>query len=191
MVQICCVVEQSGHCHYLSIIYITLVSVWPFTLFSDQYQFWLVTISLIHWDFWHPHFWWMGHGWHYWFCWYSDSTFVLRSYRCNEMRLSLNQYTQSCSSCSIYRRQLSLVLYHFAASNFIVTMSVILCISALVLLGGSGRVIIILTPLTFAWHCLSPLAVFTSSAYFLHNERQWQWICGFYRANFKGIFGDP
>ena len=27
----------------------------------------------------------------------------------------------------------------------------------------------LLTPLTFAWHCLSPLAAFTSSAYFLHN----------------------
>ena len=29
----------------------------------------------------------------------------------------------------------------------------------------------LLTPLTFAWHCLSPLATFTSGVYFLHNER--------------------
>ena len=45
--------------------------------------------------------------------------------------------------------------------------------------------------LTFARHRLSPLAAFsfTSSAYFLHNGRQWQWICEFYTANFKGIFG--
>ena len=28
----------------------------------------------------------------------------------------------------------------------------------------------LLTPLTFAQHCLSPLAAFTSSAYFLHNQ---------------------
>ena len=46
-----------------------------------------------------------------------------------------------------------------------------------------------LTPLTFARHHLSPLAAFTSGAYFLHNERQWWWICEFYTANFKGIFG--
>ena len=36
-----------------------------------------------------------------------------------------------------------------------------------------------LTPLTFAWHHLSPLAAFTSGAYFLHNGRRWQWICKF------------
>ena len=30
----------------------------------------------------------------------------------------------------------------------------------------------LLTPLTFAWHRLSPLAAFTSGAYFLHNGRQ-------------------
>ena len=30
----------------------------------------------------------------------------------------------------------------------------------------------LLTPLTFAWHCLSPLAAFTSSAYFRHNGRR-------------------
>ena len=30
----------------------------------------------------------------------------------------------------------------------------------------------LLTPLTFTWHRLSHLAVFTSSAYFLHNGRQ-------------------
>ena len=46
----------------------------------------------------------------------------------------------------------------------------------------------LLTPLTFAWHRLSPLAAFTSGAYFLHNGRRWQWICEFDTANFKGIF---
>ena len=30
----------------------------------------------------------------------------------------------------------------------------------------------LLTPLTFARHCLSPLAAFTSGAYFLHNGRR-------------------
>ena len=35
----------------------------------------------------------------------------------------------------------------------------------------------LLTPLTFIWHRLNPLAVFTSGAYFLHNGRRWQWIC--------------
>ena len=30
----------------------------------------------------------------------------------------------------------------------------------------------LLTPLTFARHCSSPLAAFTSGAYFLHNGRQ-------------------
>ena len=49
----------------------------------------------------------------------------------------------------------------------------------------------LLTPLTFARHCLSPLAAFTSCAYFLHNGRRWQWICKFYTANFKGIFWGP
>ena len=49
----------------------------------------------------------------------------------------------------------------------------------------------LLTPLTFARHCLSPLAAFTSSAYFLHNGRRWQWICEFYTANVKGIFWGP
>ena len=46
----------------------------------------------------------------------------------------------------------------------------------------------LLTPLTFARHRLSPLAAFTSGAYFLHNGRRWQWICEFYTANIKGIF---
>ena len=36
-------------------------------------------------------------------------------------------------------------------------------------LGDSGGV---LTPLTSAWYCLSPLVAFTSGAYFLHNGRQ-------------------
>ena len=49
----------------------------------------------------------------------------------------------------------------------------------------------LLTPLTFARHRLSPLAAFTSGAYFLHNGRRWQWICEFYTASFKGIFGGP
>ena len=30
----------------------------------------------------------------------------------------------------------------------------------------------LLTPLTFALHCLSPLAAFTSGSYFLHNRRR-------------------
>ena len=47
----------------------------------------------------------------------------------------------------------------------------------------------LLTPLIFAWRCLSPLSAFTSSAFFLHNGKRWQWICEFYTANFKGIFG--
>ena len=47
----------------------------------------------------------------------------------------------------------------------------------------------LLTPLIFAWCCASPLSAFTSGAFFLHNGRQWQWICEFYTANFKGIFG--
>ena len=48
---------------------------------------------------------------------------------------------------------------------------------------------VLLTPLTFALHHLSPLAAFTSGAYFLHNGRRWhwQWIWEFYTANFKGI----
>ena len=45
------------------------------------------------------------------------------------------------------------------------------------------------TPFTFARHCWNPLAAFTSGAYFLHNGRRWQWICKFYTAKFKGIFG--
>ena len=46
----------------------------------------------------------------------------------------------------------------------------------------------LLTPLTFTQHCLSPLATFTSGAYFLHSGRRWQWICEVYTANFKDIF---
>ena len=46
----------------------------------------------------------------------------------------------------------------------------------------------LLTPLTFALHRLSPLAAFTSGAYFLHNGRRWQWICEFDTANFKDFF---
>ena len=36
------------------------------------------------------------------------------------------------------------------------------------LLSGSGG---LLTPLTFTWHCSSPLAVFSFGAYFLHGEQ--------------------
>ena len=46
----------------------------------------------------------------------------------------------------------------------------------------------LLTPLTFARHCLSPLAAFTSGVYF-HHGRWWQSICKFYTANFNDIFG--
>ena len=49
----------------------------------------------------------------------------------------------------------------------------------------------LLTPLTFAWHCLSPLAAFTSGAHLLHNGRRWQWICKFYTDNFKDVFEGP
>ena len=53
----------------------------------------------------------------------------------------------------------------------------------------------LLTPLTFAWHSFkSPLAAFTSGAYFLFNSvngRWWQWICKFYTASFKSIIGGP
>ena len=49
----------------------------------------------------------------------------------------------------------------------------------------------LLTPLTFVRHRLSPLAAFTSGAYFLHNGRRWQKIFEFYTANFKGIFEGP
>ena len=49
----------------------------------------------------------------------------------------------------------------------------------------------LLTPLTFARYRLSPLAAFTSGAYFLQNGRQLQWICEVYSANFKGIFLSP
>ena len=47
----------------------------------------------------------------------------------------------------------------------------------------------LLTTLTFDWHRLSTLAAFTSGAYFFHNGKHWQWICEFYTANFKDIFG--
>ena len=43
----------------------------------------------------------------------------------------------------------------------------------------------LLTPLNFARHRLSPLAAFTSGAYFLHNGMRWQWICEFYTAKVK------
>ena len=50
-----------------------------------------------------------------------------------------------------------------------------------------------LTPLTFARHRLSPLATFTSGAISSQWKAvtHWQWICEFYTANFKGIFGGP
>ena len=43
----------------------------------------------------------------------------------------------------------------------------------------------LLTPLTFAWHCLSTLVAFTSGAYFFHDGRWWQWIYEFYTAILK------
>ena len=46
----------------------------------------------------------------------------------------------------------------------------------------------LLTPLNFTRHRLSPVAGFTSGAYFLHNGRWWQWMHEFYSANFKGLF---
>ena len=49
----------------------------------------------------------------------------------------------------------------------------------------------LLTPLTFARHRFSPLAAFTSGAYFLHSGKRWQWISKFYTASFKGIFWRP
>ena len=55
-------------------------------------------------------------------------------------------------------------------------------------LGDSGGVV---KSLDFCPASLSPLAAFTSGAYFLHNGRQWQWICEFYTANFKDIFEGP
>ena len=47
---------------------------------------------------------------------------------------------------------------------------------------------VVLTPLTFTRHRLSPLAVFTSRAYWLSS--QWKAVT-VYSANFKGIFGRP
>ena len=52
------------------------------------------------------------------------------------------------------------------------------------LFSSSGGVVNSVAP----WHCLSPLAAFTSGAYFLQNGRRWQWICEVYTANFKGYF---
>ena len=58
-------------------------------------------------------------------------------------------------------------------------------LSSLVLQGYWAVQVGLLTPMTFAHHHLSPLAAFTSSVYFFHNWRRWQWICKFYTANFK------
>ena len=49
----------------------------------------------------------------------------------------------------------------------------------------------LLIPLTFTRHRLSPLAAFTSGAYFPQDGRRWQWICEIYTASFKGIFEGP
>jgi len=46
----------------------------------------------------------------------------------------------------------------------------------------------LLSLMTFTRHRLSPLAAFTSGAYFLQNGRRWQWICEVYTAYFKGFF---
>ena len=43
----------------------------------------------------------------------------------------------------------------------------------------------LLIPLIFTWHRLSPLAVFTSGAHFVHKWRQWQSIREICSANFK------
>ena len=48
--------------------------------------------------------------------------------------------------------------------------------------------VLLLTPLNFLWHHWSPLVVFTSSVYFLHNGRRWQWTREVYSTKFKGIF---
>ena len=47
----------------------------------------------------------------------------------------------------------------------------VLCLTGPCLLGDSGGVVTVLL-LTFARHRLSPLAAFTSGAYFLHSGRQ-------------------
>jgi len=49
----------------------------------------------------------------------------------------------------------------------------------------------LLIPLTFTRHHLSPLAIFTSSVYFLYNGGCRQWIREVYSANFKGIVEGP
>ena len=57
------------------------------------------------------------------------------------------------------------------------------------LLGGSGRVV---NSLDFCPALLKSLGCFASGKWdFLHNGKQWQWICEFYTANFKVIFGGP
>ena len=69
------------------------------------------------------------------------------------------------------------------------SMCVWICASALSFPSATKRFVLYrvvqagLTPLTFAEHRLSPLAAFTSGAYFLHNGRRWQWIlhCQLYR----------
>ena len=58
-------------------------------------------------------------------------------------------------------------LYHFLADKKITSLWKEICFGASYWAIQVG----LLTPLTFAWHRISPLAAFTSSAYFLHNGR--------------------
>ena len=94
--------------------------------------------------------------------------------------------TNACATVTISSYQCMCYSYHQLLSmHVLVTISSYQCMCYWAIQAG------LLTPLTFARHRLSPMAAFTSSAYFFHNGRQWQWICEFYTANFKGIFGGP
>ena len=76
-------------------------------------------------------------------------------------------------------------IHLYLISETVTGLRVSYCPKARCYLGDSGWVV---NSLDFAWHRLSPLAAFTSGAYFLHNGRRWEWICEFYTANVKGIF---
>ena len=56
------------------------------------------------------------------------------------------------------------------------------------LLGDSGGVV---NSLDFCPASLKSLGCFYFQCVFLHNGRRRQWICKFFTANFKGIFGGP
>ena len=102
-------------------------------------------------------------------CCFTSTETILRTIRDGEPRTATSTFTQLLSSEGLGSR--SVLLYAHRDYWAI----------------QAG----LLTPLTFARHRLSPLAAFTSGAYFLHNGRRWQWIFEFYTANFKGIFGGP